>query len=153
MVSNIFIIHESGLCLFSRDYEGNSLKVDLFSGLLSAFSSFVRVLIGEEVHEIHLEQHRIFYEFTDSLVFALITPEIRISKRRLSSAMRKISQSFLDNYHDYLKEEILEPQLYNDFSCTVDEILKSRGVIKKVSFSPDSLKPRKMTILLEEQPN
>ncbi|MHA2239521.1 MAG: hypothetical protein ACXAB2_14330 [Candidatus Hodarchaeales archaeon] len=153
MVSNIFIIHESGLCLFSRDYEGNSQKVDLFSGLLSAFSSFARVLIGEEVHEIHLEQHRIFYEVTDTLILALITPDTRISKKRLSSAMKKICQTFLDSYHEYLEEEIFEPQLYKNFTNTVDEILKSRGVIKKVALSTNSLESRKPTILLEEQLN
>ncbi len=150
MVSNIFIIHESGLCLFSRDYEQNTQKVDLISGLLSAFSSFARVLIGEDVNEIRLEQHRILYEVTDTLILALITPEIRISKKKLSSAMKKIIHSFLHQYHDYLKEELFEPQLFRDFTSTVDQILTTRGVIKKTNLSKSSKESKQSTILLEE---
>lgn len=153
MVSNIFIIHESGLCLFSRDYEMNTQKVDLISGLLSAFSSFARVLIGEVVNEIRLEQHRIFYEVTDTLIVALITPEIRISKKRLLSAMKTICQSFQNQYHDYLKEGLFEPQLFRDFSNTVDQILKTRGVIKKIYLSTNSIESQKSTIPLEEYSN
>lgn len=132
MVNNVYIMHESGLCLFSRAYKEDSQEEDLFSGLLSAFSIFAKSLMGEQIHEIRLEQHRIFYEAKEMIIIVLITPNLRISKRKLTYCLRKICINFLERYQDYIINEILEPQLYSNFESSIDEILFSTGIIKNI---------------------
>lgn len=141
MVNCIFIIHESGLCLVSRDYTGNSAKVNLFSGLLSAISSFSRVMIGEDVNEIRMEHHRILYDTYDTILVALITSDSRLSKRKLTYSMRKIAQAFLEIYKEHLEREILEPQLYEGFSATIDEIGFTSGIVKNFKSQEDEKPP------------
>ena len=129
MIRSVFIIHDSGLCLLSRNYDDNSRNIDLFSGLLVAISSFARNLIGEKINEIRMEHHNIFYESKKMIILAIITSEKKISKRKISTIMRRIYNNFVRDYHEYLKQEIIEPQIYGDFSRTIDDILQTSGLV------------------------
>ena len=136
MVNNVYIMHESGLCLFSCPYKDDSPEVDLFSGLLTAFSNFSQVLIGEPIHEIRMERHRILFEARETIITVLITPNIRLSKRKLTYCLRKICIAFLERYQEYLFNEMLEPQLYSDFGSLIDEILGTSKITKKSLINP-----------------
>ncbi len=130
MIRSVFILHESGLCLLSRTYDENSNNIDLFSGLLVAISNFAKNLIGENVHEIRMEHHNIFYESKKTLILALITSEKKITKRKTSTIMRKIYTAFVKQYQEHLKQEIIEPKIFGDFTTTIDNILQNSGVIR-----------------------
>jgi hypothetical protein len=80
-----------------------------------------------------MEQHRIFFEAKGMIITVLITPNIRISKRKLTYGLRKICTAFLERYQEYLSNEMIEPQLYSNFGSLVDEILGTSGIIKKIS--------------------
>ncbi|MHA2245031.1 MAG: hypothetical protein ACXADY_08685 [Candidatus Hodarchaeales archaeon] len=131
MIRSVFLIHESGLCLLSRSYDEDSKRnIDLFSGLLVAISSFARNLIGEEINEIRMEHHNIFYESRKTLVLALVTSEKKIAKRKLSTIMRRIYSNFIQQYQEYLKQEIIEPQIFEAFADTIDRILQTSDVVR-----------------------
>lgn len=131
MINNVFIMHESGLCLFSRTYGRNLLETDLLSGMLIAISSFARELMGEDVNEIRLDCHRIIYKSRRPLIISVITPDTRLSKRKLTMVMKKISQAFFQQFQEHLSQEIIEPQLYTGFTKILDEILLTGKVIRK----------------------
>ncbi|MFX1514943.1 MAG: hypothetical protein ACFFC6_01450 [Promethearchaeota archaeon] len=128
MIRSVFIIHESGLCLLSRSYSGDSQNRDLFSGFLVAVSSFAKNLIGEKINEIRMEHHKIFYESRKALVIALVTSEKKISNRKLSTIMKRIYNNFIEQYNDYLEHNIIEPEIFRDFSTTIDNILQTSGI-------------------------
>jgi hypothetical protein len=130
MIRSVFIIHESGLCLFSRSYSDDSQDIDLFSGFLVAVSSFAKNMIGEKINEIRMEQHTILYESKKSIVLALVTSEKKISNRKISTIMRRIHNNFIEQYHDFLEQDIIEPNLFRGFSTTIDSILQTSGVIR-----------------------
>ncbi len=129
MIRSVFIIHESGLCLLSRSYGGNSQNIDLFSGFLVAVSSFAKNMIGEKINEIRMEHHVIFYEARKTIVLALVTSEKKISKRKISTIMRRLYNNFIEQYHDFLELDLVEPNIFKNFSITVDNILQTSGVI------------------------
>ncbi len=124
-------MHESGLCLFSRTYGRNPLEPDLFSGMLIAISSFARELMGEDVNEIRLDYHRIIYKSIRPLVISVITPDKKLSKRKLTVVMKKIGQAFFQQFQEHLYQEIIEPQLYSDFTKILDHLLLTGKVIRK----------------------
>ena len=130
MIRSVFIIHESGLCLLSRSYDNDSQNIDLFSGFLVAVSSFAKNMIGEEINEIRMEHHAIFYESKKSIVLALVTTEKKISKRKISTIMRRIYNNFTEHYHDFLEQDLIEPNLFRDFSSRIDSILQTSGVMR-----------------------
>lgn len=129
MIRSVFIIHDSGLCLLSRSYDDKAKNLDLFSGLLVAISSFAKNLIGEKINEIRMEHRNIFYESKKMIIVAIVTSEKKISKRKISTIMRRIHNNFARDYHEYLKQEIIEPQIYGDFSRTIDDILQTSGLV------------------------
>ncbi|MFW9906086.1 MAG: hypothetical protein ACFFFH_17315, partial [Candidatus Thorarchaeota archaeon] len=129
------IIHESGLCLVSRSYGDESQNIDLFSGFLVAFSSFAKNMIGEKINEIRMERLTIFYESKRSIVLALVTSENEISRRKISKIMRRIHNNFIEQYHDFLEQDFVEPNLFRDFSTTIDSILQTSRVIRLDSSS------------------
>lgn len=131
MINNVFIMHESGLCLFSRTYGRNPLERDLFSGMLIAISSFARELMGEDVNEIRLDHHRIIYKSIRPLIISVITPDTRLSKRKLTVVMKKIGQAFFQQFQEHLCQDIIEPQLYSGFTKIIDHLLLTGKVIRK----------------------
>ncbi|UCG03909.1 MAG: hypothetical protein JSW11_07965 [Candidatus Heimdallarchaeota archaeon] len=130
MIRSIFIIHESGLCLLSRSYGDESQNIDLYSGFLVAVSSFAKNMIGEKINEIRMEHHIIFYESKKEIVLALVTSGKNISKRKISTIMRRIYFNFVDHYHEFLEQELIEPNIYRDFSIIIDNILETSGLMK-----------------------
>jgi hypothetical protein len=130
VIRSVFIIHESGLCLLSRSYSDDSQDIDLFSGFLVAVSSFAKNMIGEKINEIRMEHHTIFYEFRKMIVLALVTSEKKISKRKISTIMRRIQNNFIDQYHNFFEQDFIEPHLFRDFSTTIDSILHTSGVMR-----------------------
>ncbi|MFX1536363.1 MAG: hypothetical protein ACFFDI_19265 [Promethearchaeota archaeon] len=130
MIRRVFLIHESGLCLLSRSYGNDSQNIDLFSGFLVAVSSFAKNMIGEKINEIRMEHHIIFYESRKTIVLALVTSEKKVSKRKISMIMRRLYNNFIEQYHEYLEHDLIEPSIFSDFSLTIDNILQTSGVIK-----------------------
>jgi len=130
MIHSVFLIHESGLCLLSRTYGDKSQNIDLLSGLLFAISSFARNMIGEDINEIRMEHHNIFYEARKTIVLALVTSDKKISKRKLSTIMRRIYTNFVQQYQEYIKQQIIEPQIFENFKTTIDKILHTSGMLK-----------------------
>lgn len=130
MIRSVFIIHESGLCLLSRSYGDDPQDIDLFSGFLVAVSSFAKNMIGENINEIRMEHHAIFYESRKSIVLALVTSEKKIAKRKISTIMRRIYNNFVEQYHEFLELNLIEPNIFRNFSTTIDSILQTSGVMK-----------------------
>ena len=131
MINNVFIMHESGLCLFSRTYGKNPLQTDLFSGMLIAISSFARELMGEDVNEIRMDCHRIIYKSRRPLIISVITPDTRLSKRKITIIMKKIGEAFFQQFQEHLLQDIIEPQLYSGFTKILDHLLLTGKVIRK----------------------
>jgi len=131
MIRSVFIIHESGLCLFSRSYSDNPQNIDLFSGFLVAVSSFAKNMIGEKLNEIRMEHHIIFYESRKTIVLALVTSQKKISKRKITIIMRRIYNNFLEQYNEHLEHNIIEPEIFRDFSSTIDDILQTSGIVNR----------------------
>lgn len=131
MINSVFIIHDSGLCLLSRSYEADSeYKTDLLSGFLAAVSSFAKNMIGEEVREIRMENDTIIYEPKGRITLAIVKSGKKITKKKMNTILNKIHSVFLDQYHEHLKQEILEPSVFDSFSRVIDELLSKARVVK-----------------------
>ncbi|MFX1508254.1 MAG: hypothetical protein ACFFDC_19400, partial [Promethearchaeota archaeon] len=76
-----------------------------------------------------MEHHTIHYEFKKSIVLALVTSEKKISKRKISTIMRRIHNNFIEQYHKFFEQDCIEPNLFRDFSSRIDSILQTSGVM------------------------
>ncbi|UCE14344.1 MAG: hypothetical protein JSV04_04000 [Candidatus Heimdallarchaeota archaeon] len=131
MINSVFIIHDSGLCLLSRAYDADSeYKVDLLSGFLAAVSSFAKNMIGEEVQEIRMQNDTIIYESKGIITLAIVKSGRKITKKKMTSILNRIHSVFIEQYQEHLKQEIIEPSIFDSFRVTIDEILSKARVIK-----------------------
>ena len=87
---------------------------------------------GEKINEIRMERHIIYYESRKNLVLALVTSEEKLAKRKISTIMRRIYNNFVEQYYDYLEHNIIEPEIFRDFSSTIDNILQTSGVANTI---------------------
>ena len=130
MIRNVFIIHESGICLMSRTYRGGTQNVDLLSPYLVGISQFAKHLLGDDIREITLEKHTIIYDLQETVMLAIVTTGKRTAKRKLNMILNKLYSAFVEQYGEYLQQEIIEPEIFGNFTETVDQIMQVSGVVK-----------------------
>lgn len=123
MIQNVYLIHESGICLMARTYSGDTTNIDLLSAYLLSISHFAKQMMGEEIREIRLERHTIVYDLQETVMLAIVTSGRKPSKKKLTSLLRRLYRAFFDQYEEHLRQQIVEPEIYRDFSEIADQIL------------------------------
>ncbi|MGC9781087.1 MAG: hypothetical protein HZR80_17720 [Candidatus Heimdallarchaeota archaeon] len=71
-LKQIWILQESGTCVFHRKYDKNSNDENLISGFLSAVNSFVGSF-GAEIKWIETNKYRFVFNMSDQLIFVACT--------------------------------------------------------------------------------
>lgn len=132
MIDSIFTIHDSGICLVSRSYSQKRTDQDLIGGFLLAVSCFAKQMIGEDIHEIRMEQTHIIYNLKDSILLAIVLSGRRIAKRKITRILNRIQKAFHIQYGEYLMQNIIEPEVFKSFRTVIDDILKSAGVLTSI---------------------
>ena len=120
-IQEIYIIHESGICLVAKTCHEKAQEVELLSGFLVAISDFARSMLFQEVQEIKMENMKIIYDMKESIMIALVISDLRISKRKFTHLMEKIRTSFITNYEKHLKEGIIDPSVCKGFDKTLNK--------------------------------
>ncbi|MFX0181527.1 MAG: hypothetical protein ACFE95_00495 [Candidatus Hodarchaeota archaeon] len=139
MIDGIFVIHDSGICLVSCSYSQKRRDQDLIGGFLLAVSCFAKQMIGEDIHEIRMENTHIIYNLRNSILLAIVLSGRKISKRRITKILNRIQKAFHIQYGEYLMQNIIEPDVFKSFNAVVDDILKSAGVLTPPSIALRSI--------------
>lgn len=124
MIQNLYLIHESGLCLLSCTYNnGDSKNVDLLSAYLLSICQFARHIFSEDIQEIKLEHQTIVYDLQETIMLAIVTTGRSPSKRKITSLLKRIYRAFLEDYGEHLQQQIVEPEIFSNFRKKVDQII------------------------------
>ncbi|MFX0121425.1 MAG: hypothetical protein ACFFB2_17430 [Promethearchaeota archaeon] len=125
MIHSVYLIHESGICLFVRTYRKDTTDVDLLSGYLLSISQFAKQMMGDAVREIRLEKQTIVYDLQETIMFAIVTSGRKPSKRTITEILIKLNRAFMDMYGEHLQQQIIEPDLFGEFGEAVDQIIRN----------------------------
>lgn len=71
-LNQIWILQESGTCLFHKKFDNNTNDENLISGFLSAVNSFVNSF-GDEIKWIETNKNRFVFKMTESIIFVACT--------------------------------------------------------------------------------
>ncbi|MEQ9714701.1 MAG: hypothetical protein ACTSSP_00075 [Candidatus Asgardarchaeia archaeon] len=140
MILNIYIIHESGVCIFKREYSKET-EVDeqLISGFLMAIRTFAQQTFLDGLQRIQLASRRtLIYGYnSDFGILAAVLSDKRDNPILVERLVNKIIDMFIRKYKNHLKP--LDPRVerYSDFAKDIDNLLikkiRSRDIISSVA--------------------
>ncbi len=124
-------MHDSGICLISRDYTDNQANFDLFSGFLSAIFSFAREVANDSLREIRMEHQHIFYESRGDILISIVA-ENGITRENLKPIFEELFNQFSQKYNDLLFHNIITRDHFLTFKTDIDHILANGEIMEQV---------------------
>ena len=151
-LQQIWILQESGTCLFHRNYDKSSSDENLISGFLSAVNSFVGSF-GDEIKWIETNRHRFVFKMNANLIFCACTnidSNALLTFKRLS----RISDHFMLMFKTNLNNdgEPISIDIFRKIAPTVNRLFgipEESGVnmCPKPAFRFDSPEARLMSFI------
>lgn len=130
VIDCIYVFHNSGMCLLSREYPNNTLSMnkDLFCGYAAAIASFTNEVTKDKILEIVLEKYLMTFKIKCNLIIVTVSDH-NVNKVRLNSTLDFLLHLFFTAYLDIIKLEVLSRNVFSPFTTTIDEILLNEGFI------------------------
>ena len=150
MITSLYIIHETGPCLFKREYLKNvEIDEQLISGFLMAVSSFAQEAFVDGLQRIQLASgRRLIYGYNKEYgVLAAALSDNDDHPILVEKILDSIVNKFIERYGDSLRpfKGAVE---FDDFKEVVDEeILKRVRVRDKVSYVSSIISSSMIAIL------
>ena len=119
LIKSVYIIHESGICLFEKVYSQNPVNKDLFSGYIKAMISFAREITNDKIMEVKMEKRNIYYEVKGDLLVTIVTSP-KIPRKKLSFVFQCILTQFQERFREFLNHNILTREPFKSFSNDLD---------------------------------
>ncbi|NHJ05882.1 MAG: hypothetical protein EAX90_13735 [Candidatus Heimdallarchaeota archaeon] len=155
-LEQIWILQESGTCLFHRKYNDNNNDENLISGFLSAVNSFVGSF-GDEIKWIETNRHRFVFKMSTNLIYCACTSidsNAILTYKRLS----RISDHFMLMFKKHLFDsgEPIPIDIFKKIAPTVNRIFAipeesgdnaCSNTIVKPTFRFDSNEARLMSFI------
>ncbi|NHJ03329.1 MAG: hypothetical protein EAX90_00745 [Candidatus Heimdallarchaeota archaeon] len=124
MIQALWIITDTGQCIFSHKYIKMDLEDQLISGLLTAFQSFSSESGIGGVQQIGGEDNQFVYGIQTGKILVAALADKKDNAQLVEKLMNKISISFQDKYSIYLTDEMyIDLNVFNGFENNIDEIL------------------------------
>lgn len=124
MIQALWIITDTGQCIFSHKYIKMDLEDQLISGLLTAFQSFSSESGIGGVQQIGGEDNQFVYGIQSGKILVAALADKRDNAKLVENLMNKISQSFQEKYSTYLTDEMyIDLNIFNGFENEIDKIL------------------------------
>ncbi|MBD3193124.1 MAG: hypothetical protein GF308_20995 [Candidatus Heimdallarchaeota archaeon] len=123
MIQAIWIISESGQCIFSHKYIDMAIEDQLISGLLTAFDAFSNETGVGGIQQIGGEDNQFVYGSTGDLLVAALADK-RDSTELVEDLLNTIALKFQKNYEkELVQSEIVDLNAFEGFEKEVDLLL------------------------------
>ncbi|MFW9924752.1 MAG: hypothetical protein ACFFDW_15840 [Candidatus Thorarchaeota archaeon] len=123
MIQAIWIITETGQCIFSHKYIRMDIEDQLISGLLTAFNAFSTESGIGGVQQIGGEDSQFVYGSAGKLMVAALADK-KDNPILVEGLMNKISATFQEKYAIYLSDEMyVDLNVFSGFEDDIDNIL------------------------------
>ena len=123
LIQAIWIITETGQCIFSHKYIKMDIEDQLISGLLTAFNAFSTESGIGGLQQIAGKDSQFVYGSAGKLLVACIANKID-NPKLVENLMNKISDEFHEKYSKYLNDPTyIDINIFNGFEDNIDQIL------------------------------
>ena len=123
MIQAIWIITETGQCIFSHKYIKMDIEDQLISGLLTAFNAFSTESGVGGLQQIAGQDNQFVYGTAGKLLVACLADK-RDNPKLVEKLMNKISEMFQEKYSMYLNDTMyVDINIFIGFEDDIDQIL------------------------------
>ena len=123
LIQAIWIITETGQCIFSHKYIKMDIEDQLISGLLTAFNAFSTESGIGGLQQIAGQDSQFVYGSAGKLLVACIADK-KDNPKLVEKLMNKISDEFHEKYSMYLNDPTyIDINIFNGFEDDIDQIL------------------------------
>jgi len=134
LIQALWIITETGQCIFSHKYVKMDIEDQLISGLLTAFNAFSTESGIGGVQQIGGEDNQFVYGTAGKIHIAALADK-RDNLFLVEKLMEKISSTFQEKYSIYLTDDMyVDVNVFNGFEEDIDNILFPK-IFKRGVFS------------------
>lgn len=103
-ISEIWIITNSGLCIFNHSIE-NKIDEILFSGFLSGIRTFLEEIGEKKLEKLELGNSKlIFYNLDDYHLFIVLKGPKKVKDKYLEKKIKEVKTDFINKYGKILLE-------------------------------------------------
>ncbi|MHA1146811.1 MAG: hypothetical protein ACTSR8_01040 [Promethearchaeota archaeon] len=145
-VHSIFILKESGICIYRRIYtkQFKNLNLDLITPFFSAIFTFSKLVMSKELEILEMGELRFVFRKERGFIFVILADENE-NLLFLESRLKKIAKYFFKNFKlsDLEQDVIIDNDL---FDGTVDPIVYGED---DIFFSDDFEKKQKKNQLIQ----
>jgi len=132
MFHSIYIVLESGVCVFSRNFIESKIDTQLITGFLSALSAFAIEAVGTGLQSLRLqtgEQLSILKYFGQNKrtpLVGIVIADPRDNPNLIQNLLLQILTEFQSIYERQLEGQILNLNEFKEFSYALDTILEGK---------------------------
>ncbi len=123
MIQAIWIITETGQCIFSHKYIKMDIEDQLISGLLTAFNAFSAESGIGGIQQIGGEDNQFVYGSAGKFLVAALADK-RDDPSLVENLINKISVAFQEKFSKYLTDDMyIDLNIFEGFETDIDQIL------------------------------
>lgn len=123
LIQALWIITETGQCIFSHKYMKMDIEDQLISGLLTAFNAFSTESGIGGIQQIGGEDNQFVYGSAGKLLVAALA-DTRDDPSLVETLINRISITFQEKYSIYLTDDMyVDLNVFNGFESDIDQIL------------------------------
>ncbi len=130
MILNLYVIHESGVCIFKREYtKETEIDEQLISGFLMAVRSFAQQTFLDGLQRVQLASGRtLVYGYNKEYgILAAALADKKDNPLLVERIVNQIVDLFINKYRSFLKPLNPNVDLYEDFKKDLDKF-----IVKKI---------------------
>ena len=131
MFHSLYIVLESGVCIFSKDFIEVGVESQLITGFLNALGAFATEALGSEMQSLKLqtgEQLSILkYTQSKTPLVGIVIADPRDNSKLIQRLLLRILTEFTSIFKRQLDiEKVMNVNVFKEFSYTVDTILEGK---------------------------
>jgi hypothetical protein len=137
LVSDIWIIHESGLCYYhyqSPFSTSDEFDSDLFGGFIAALSAFTKPLSNKAIDFLKMQNEQLHFVIIDGIIVTSLVNELEdIDQEAIIQLLTYIGDKFIEKYSKYLDGHIFDWALIeNEFTEEISFLISKDTVIEEM---------------------
>ena len=139
MLKNVLIFWSHGRLLYARAFGKQEKDPQLISGLLSAFSDFVKELGEREIRSIQMHPHKIFMSMWQELCFSIFL-DLEDDEAQGNLILKDLIDSFLAIYGTRLDPNmVIDMSTFKEFDVLVEDFNILKNIFEVLESTPQKL--------------
>ena len=131
-ILNVWIMNDSGICLFNQAKSSTLQDENLFTGFLSSIQVFLKSIGEEKIKSLAMGEHKFtFCNLEEPNLIIVVKSERNIKGRFIARKIKDIREKFLKKYgqllHKYQEHSLLlDLRIFDDFNEDLSDILTNK---------------------------